>query len=115
VVKCISKLGLVEPVAAETMAVFYGVSNCRDQGFQSLIVEGDAKQVVDAIQLRGWDASNFGQLVDDVLVIVDSFFNWQIQLVNQEANRAAHVLAQVAIQQVIDTVWIEEIPPCIYR
>ena len=111
VAKSMSKLGLVELVAAETMVVFYGVSYCCDQGFQSLIVEGDAKQVVDTIQLRGRDASNFGQLVDDVLVIVDSFSNWQIQYVNREVNSAAYVLAQVATKKVIDMVWIEVFKP----
>lgn len=51
--KSVPKVGLVEPAAALTMAVFYGVSYCHERGIPNILVEGDAKQVIDAIEARG--------------------------------------------------------------
>lgn len=68
-----------------------------ERGIPHLIVEGDAKQVPDAIQARGKIANMFGQLVDDVLLVLNSFPKWQIQHVNRDANKATHGLAKVAI------------------
>jgi hypothetical protein len=39
-----------------------------------LILEGDAKQITDAIQAERLNASMFGYLVDDVLLILNVFF-----------------------------------------
>ena len=53
-VRSLSKLGSLEPAAAETMAIFFGVKLCHENGIQHLIVEGDAKQVIDAVQASSW-------------------------------------------------------------
>jgi hypothetical protein len=47
-----------------------------------LILEGDAKQITNAIQAERRNASMFGYLVDDVLLILNVFPKWQIQHVN---------------------------------
>jgi hypothetical protein len=51
--------------------------------------------------------------VEDVPIASNSFSMWQIRHGNREANKAAHGLAQVAIKQVIDITWLEDILICI--
>lgn len=113
VARSLSKLGSLELAAAETMALYFGVKLCVEYGIQQIIVEGDAKQVIDAVQASGENSSIFGQLVGDVLVVLNSFTSWKACHVNREANRAAHELARLAILQVIDTTWQEDLPSCI--
>lgn len=111
--RCLSRRGFLEPAAAETMALFFGVNLCHERGIQQLIIEGDAKQVTDAVQAQGRNSSMFGQLVEDVLIVLNSLPSWQICHINREANMAAHGLDKVASKQVIDTTWSGEIPSCI--
>lgn len=92
--KCISRSGLWESSAAEALVAYYGAIFCQERGVSQLILQGDAKQITDAIQANGRDASSFGQLVDDVLQCLHVFPKWQIRHVNHEANRAAHSLAK---------------------
>ena len=65
--KCVSRNGLWDSSAAEALAAYYGAVFCQERGVTQPILEGDAKQITDAIQANGRDASRFDQLVDDVL------------------------------------------------
>jgi hypothetical protein len=68
---------------------------------------------MDAIHDMGWNYSMFGHLIDGVKQCLTGFIRWQVKHVYCKANRAAHELAKLAIQQVNDNVWIEECPSCI--
>jgi hypothetical protein len=43
-------LGYLEPVAAEALATFYPFFFCKELGLHTIILEGDALQVVKAIK-----------------------------------------------------------------
>jgi hypothetical protein len=52
--------------------------------------------------------------VDSIKLGLSQLKSWQINHVKRYANSAAHVLAREAIKNVIDRVWVEETPNCIY-
>jgi hypothetical protein len=73
-------------------------------------VESDAKQATYAVKDGGRNDSSFGQLVDGVLVALNSFPIWQIRHANREASMGARRLAELAVKQIVDTIWIEALP-----
>jgi hypothetical protein len=60
-----TRLGSFEPTTGEALASFRATSLCRDLGIQQLFLEGDAKLVVDAINLISSTWSRFGHVVED--------------------------------------------------
>jgi ribonuclease HI len=109
-----AKTLVVEPVAAEGLAAFYAVEFSRDMCFNDIILEGDALQIVAAVQTDSQHWSRFGHIVDGIKLGLSQLRSWQINHVKRDANSAAHVLAREAIKNVIDRVWVEETPNCIY-
>jgi ribonuclease HI len=101
-----TKVGTVEPSAAEAMALFQGVIQCQSLGLQKLILEGEAKVVLDALGKKIINRSRYGHLVEDIRVILNSFPHWRCKYVSsREANNAAHKLAKAAT-----TIWSMETP-----
>ena len=80
---------------------------------QQLILEGDAKQVIDAIRSTDENDSMIGHLIDDVKQCLRGISRWQVNHVCQGANRVAHELAKLALKHDNDSVWLEECPSCI--
>jgi ribonuclease HI len=104
---------LQDPVIAEAQAALCAVEFSRDLGLQSIILEGDSLQVVNALKDPRPNWTKYGQLVADAKGILIMLRSWQICHTNREANCAAHGLAKVAVKQIMDRVWIEDIPMCI--
>jgi ribonuclease HI len=48
----VTSWGELEPIAAEALAVIYGIRLCTEQGLDNIVIESDAKQITDAIQSR---------------------------------------------------------------
>ena len=76
-------LGLLEPMMGEAISLFHDV-----------IFEGDAKQVVDAINLTMSIWSRFGHLIEDTRQILQ-------------------LLSKQPISNVSDRIWRDQIPNCI--
>ncbi|XP_059428715.1 uncharacterized protein LOC132162495 [Corylus avellana] len=111
--RSVTKSGFLEPTAAEAMAFFEGVWFCKDLGILSLIVEGDAQVVINAILARDPTCSKFSQLVDDTRSLLRDFPRWQISYVSRNANNGAHKLAKEATRLIMDCIWNYSIPDCI--
>ena len=103
---------VAELAAAEATAAFFGVGFGQEKGVQQMILEGDAKQITDAIQDKGRNSSMIGHLID-VKLCLNALTRWQVNHVYREANRVAHGLAKLVLNQVNETVWLEKCPSCI--
>jgi hypothetical protein len=51
--------------------------------------------------------------VEDIREVLKTLNSCQIKPIKREANFDAHGLAKVEVNQIMDRVWIEEIPYCI--
>ena len=73
--------GTLEPSAGEAFAASSAVCFCKDLGVQRVVLEGDAKQIVDAINSSSTSWSRFGHLIDDTRWILKCFPQWKCQFV----------------------------------
>ncbi|XP_040994321.1 uncharacterized protein LOC121240859 [Juglans microcarpa x Juglans regia] len=102
------------PFDAEAYGLLIAVVFCRELGLQQLCVEGDSKQVVDLMKNHTTNWSMGGCLIGDARQVLDSFTHWTVSHVFQEANSAAHCLANDALGRLEDLYDIEICPPCIF-
>jgi hypothetical protein len=52
--------------------------------------------------------------MDDIRKVLSSLRSFHVAHVKINTNEAAHGLAKEAITHVIDSIWLEDIPPIIY-
>lgn len=109
---CSVQEGCPEPTVAEAMGALTAVEFCRDLGFQKIVLEGDSKSVVQAVN-GGTPWCKFGQIMEDIHAILPGFRSWKAEHVRREANAAAHGLAKAAELNEIHKVWMEEVPDLI--
>jgi hypothetical protein len=95
----------------EAMGVWKAVSLCLDRGCSQMVFEGDALNVIKALQQSQPCWSPWGQLLDVTRSRLNAFLQFQLQHVRREANHAAHYLAKLAVKQLCDCVWLGECPP----
>jgi ribonuclease HI len=107
------RMGRWELAAAEALATYLGVLLGQEMGVQQMILEGDAKQVTEAIRAKEGNDSMIGHLINDVRQCLKNIPRWQVNHVFREANRVAHELAKHALKQANDIVWVDECPSCI--
>lgn len=106
---------LQELVIAEAMAALVVVEFSRDLGIHSIILEGDSLLVVQAIRDQGNNLRPYGQIVDDVRLILQMLLSWMVSRVKREANTAAHCLPKFALNCTNERIWMEESPECIFN
>jgi ribonuclease HI len=114
VARSLTRLGRLDPTTGEALAAHYAVCLCQEMGAVSLILEGDAKQVVEAINSKTSNGSRYGHFVNDTCrILQEKVSQWKCVFVPREANQAAHRLAKAATTDIIDKIWRYEIPDCI--
>ncbi|KAK2649623.1 hypothetical protein Ddye_017112 [Dipteronia dyeriana] len=97
------------PLVAEAVAILRGLQCAVSCGFYPVVLDSDAKWVVDLINSGNETQAEIGAIVEDILVISKQF-NIPISFVPRAANMAAHVLANNGLRSCTDQVWYEEVP-----
>ena len=64
-----------------------------------------------ALRVADWGHSSIGQIVKDILSIVDSLRTFSFSHTRQHGNCVAHALARRAIVSSPLLVWMEHVPP----
>jgi hypothetical protein len=99
-----------DPVTAEALAARRAVEFSRTLGVGELILEGDALQIVEALQSEDGGRSLYGVIIEDALQIMQSFLNCKVSFIHREGNEEAHKLAKLAISLGENKVWREDYP-----
>jgi ribonuclease HI len=99
-----TRLENLEPTTGEAFAAFNATCLCRDLKLQHIMMEGDAKLIVDAVNSNSSTWSRFGHIINDTRQILDDFIRWKCNHVRREANGAAHRLAKTATTDVSDRI-----------
>lgn len=102
-----------DPATAEAIAALRAVEFCKEVGAFDINLEGDSLLVVKAICESQTSWLRYGQIIDDIKLVLGSLRSWSIRHIRREANVAAHVLAKYAILNFDSHVWLEETPSCI--
>ena len=103
----------MDPCAAEAWAGVKAIRWGLELGLSAVQVEGDAKNVVEAINSAGKNWSKIGHIVEDMQQLLRNFTQWKVDVVSRDANNAAHTLAKLAVSQGVNRLWMGVIPECI--
>jgi hypothetical protein len=85
---------ITDPTVAKVVVAWKGVAFCRTLGFQRVIFEGDALEIVNALRQDSPCWSHYGQMIEDTKVLLYSFPSWSIRHTEREANEAVHCCAK---------------------
>lgn len=111
--KCIMKPIVVEARLAEAMAALWAVLYGKEAGFQKIVFEGDAAQVVTEIHSSPPYLSKDGQMIESIQEELVDFRGAKFVHVNRECNTAAHALAKEAVKRRLSMCWSQVVPDCI--
>ncbi|XP_059436088.1 uncharacterized protein LOC132169016 [Corylus avellana] len=112
-VRGLTRSGCLDPLAAEAWAGTQALELGKEMGLSQILLEGDAKVVVEAVNAVTTDGSTIGHLVDDMKVLLSAFRQWRVQQVGRELNKMAHTIARQAVREGIERTWIGVVPDCI--
>lgn len=94
---CTYKSYVSDPTIAEALAARHGVEFCRDLGFPSIVLEGDAQEIVSALGNEAQCLGKYMSLIADARDLLTSFQSWFVSYVRREGNRVVHQLARMAV------------------
>ncbi|KAM1949581.1 hypothetical protein ACFX15_009620 [Malus domestica] len=100
------------PLLSEAMAVRAGLLWAIDRGYQSLIIETDSLQIVEALRDPTLNLSTIGQVVEDCKALLNTITEANITHIRRNANAAAHHLAKVGLSLMQSCEWTDS-PPSI--
>jgi ribonuclease HI len=106
--------GFFDPLVAEAWAGGRVIQFGMELGFTHIVLEGDSKLVVDAINAEGPSWSKIGHLVEDIQILLQNFQQWKVQAIRRSANTAAHTIARMAIRDHVVRTWRARYPECIH-
>lgn len=76
-------------------------------GFASVVMESDNLKLVKALQKQSREKTNFGAVVNDILILANNFNSISYSHVKRSANMAAHSLAKMSMSYPILKVWLD--------
>ena len=82
-------------------------------GHTNILFEGDALNVIKAIEAKGPCLSSYGHLIECIKRELLQLENASFIYVLRDANIAAHTLAKLAITHVTMSTWLGDVPPSI--
>lgn len=82
---------------AQALAALHTVELCRNQGFNSIILEGNSLIVVNAINRVGLNWSFLGNIILDIQTLLRKFFYWKVCYTPRGTNIAGYSLTKEGI------------------
>lgn len=100
----------LDSTTAEALGARQGAEFGLFLGLQSLILEGDALEIVMALGSDDKGVGYYGNLIVETRGILMGFLSWTVQHVGRDANKATHCLAKFAVSNQLNHVWIDSYP-----
>ena len=95
----------------EALAAVQAVSFAAKLGFSSIIIEGDSKVVIKALNNEE-SLATFGHLIFAARLSIDAFCNISFSHTCKQGNIIAHNLARHASGYLV---WMEDVPPQLHN
>ena len=84
-----------EPLWVESKAALLAASLARKEGFDKVVLEGDAQSVIKAILNSSTTPHwSINAIIEDIRLILNTFVCWNVSFVFRDSNSVAHSLAQ---------------------
>ena len=97
--------GLFHVKELKTLGLREALSWIKQLGFELVIFETDSLQIVQALQNRDADFSEFGALIKDCLSLLQGEHYFYVTFTNRQNNVVAHILTRNAIRHTGFMVW----------
>ena len=94
---CVTRDGYLAPATVEVMAILLAIRSCHELNLSQVHFEGDAKSVIDAMNLEEVDCGWMGHIITDIKLELWTFQQWQLTFTRREGNQVAHLLAKHAV------------------
>jgi hypothetical protein len=83
------------------------VEFCTELGNRSIIMEGDALEIVSALRKEeGWP-SKYNNFMEEARDLLSCFHRWSVNYVRRECNVVAHSLSQLVAKHCLHHVWFD--------
>ena len=105
-VKCMTRKGYLDPMSVEALAAMVTTQFSNELGARNVFLEGDAKNIVEAVKSQNSDESHRGHLFADIILILSSFLVWEMGYVCRDRNNVAHALATTTMRGNVNRVWL---------
>ncbi|XP_041001605.1 uncharacterized protein LOC121247300 [Juglans microcarpa x Juglans regia] len=103
----------LDPAMAEAVGALKAVIFCQELHMSRIILEGDAKIVVDDIYSDSDKWTLVGMIIQDIRNKLGMMDQWSVQHVSRNCNNVAHLLAKDVLKLSEESIVFEGIPPCI--
>ncbi|XP_042972836.1 uncharacterized protein LOC122304642 [Carya illinoinensis] len=107
---CSQKQNVCSSLVAELQALWCALRICAGLNLTEVVFEGDALNIVKAVNNPETNWEWHGQLVEDVKDILKNRPMWKVIHTYRECNRVAHFLAKFSLTVNGEQIWIEEGP-----
>ncbi|KAK2379713.1 hypothetical protein QL285_067484 [Trifolium repens] len=81
----------------EALALFEVMTTLQLRGYNNVIFETDAQNIVGAIHSRKQGVSEFSTIINKIKCLLSLFPDFEVKLIRRQANRIAHTIARVAL------------------
>ena len=112
VLKSRMKEGVMDATTGEALATLMAVELCVEIGINGVQLEGDAQNVVSAVLSTEPDDSSKAQVTTDIRTTLRAVPWWEMKHTRRDANRVAHALAELAVKQSVNGVWLSNPSDC---
>ncbi|CAL1357271.1 unnamed protein product [Linum trigynum] len=89
--------GIDDPLVVELVSLREAVLWCQSFGWEDITFEGDAKIIIDKINLRDARDSRLGAVLDEIIHIFAGNPGFSVRFVGRRSNRVAHLVARKAL------------------
>jgi hypothetical protein len=96
-----------DPAVAKAYGAQQAVEFGQFLGLQSVILEGDALEIITALGRLEDEAGKYGNLIMDARRLFRAFWSWDISHVRRDDNMVAHTLVKFAVSYEQTKVWFE--------
>lgn len=97
-------------VLAEQRAILFA----QELGFEKVLIEGDSKTIIEAINVRNMHFASFGHIIQDIKWVNSLLPEVLFYHDKRQENNVAHGLARRARSSVPLLAWMEFVPPNLY-
>ena len=94
----------------EASAARRGLELALETGFGRVILEGDSKILITALEEHTHSLANFGHIAQDIQYLASHFSSVEYTHVHRQCNNVAHLLARRAVSYPQFQVWMEDVP-----
>ncbi|CAJ2652144.1 unnamed protein product [Trifolium pratense] len=85
---------VISTLEGETWALLLAMKEANHRGFNQVQFESDSNVLVDVIHMRHRGNYEFFSIVQDIVIFMSSFLNFEVKFVRRQANSVAHTLAR---------------------